>query len=110
MRADTITYKFCEATNCQVGFDTFFHSNSIWENIKTSKCGTALLIDQFETRVLTCNPCSECNPPQAAYLINKISNNTFKNVKKGCNNKYLYIMSVILLFCSMFLMKKISKK
>ena len=87
-----ILYKDCSAKNCQVGFDSWFHIDSIWDDI-TSKCNEIPVLNKDQPpRTITCNPCSECpctNPPECitSVTINNIAqNNSFYDVHvKECN-------------------------
>lgn len=85
--AITTTYTNCKATDCQVGFDTFNHINSVWNNIDAYKSKKCILIKPNSARFLSCNPCSECNPPTNCIVVNAFSNNTFDNIKceKHCS-------------------------
>jgi hypothetical protein len=75
-----ILYTGCKAENCQVGFDTWFHQNALWSNI-ISKCNDiAVLNEPSSQRTLSCNPCSECNPPLTVTIDNVASGNVFGNV------------------------------
>jgi hypothetical protein len=57
-----VAYTNCTANACAVGFDTFYHQNSVWTNPKTTNCATPILINPAEQRTLTCDGCSECPP------------------------------------------------
>jgi hypothetical protein len=90
-----ITYKNCTAKNCQVGFDSWYHKNSVWENI-LSDCNKIPVLNQPNAkRTLSGNPCSECGcsqtgcypNPLVVTLTNVADNNTFTNVKvKTCDS------------------------
>lgn len=92
--AVNIEYKHCKAEKCQVGFDSFFHIDSVWKNIYAKSCGIAVLDENHSVRVISCNPCSECGctqtgcypVPKVTILVNVAENNTFKDVRaKYCN-------------------------
>ncbi len=55
-----VAYTNCTANACAVGFDTFYHKNSVWTSPKTTNCATPILINLNEQRRLTCDDCSEC--------------------------------------------------
>jgi len=76
-----ITYENCCAKNCQVGFDSWWQKNSLWKNLKTCNCGISILNINNSYRTLSCNICSECNPPKVVTLKNIAENNTFINIK-----------------------------
>jgi hypothetical protein len=73
-------YSECKSKKCQVGFDTFNHISSSWSNIKISECKKGFLIEPSSVRILSCNPCSECNPPINYIAVNVMSDNTYNNV------------------------------
>lgn len=90
-----ILYKLCTAKRCQVGFDSWFHIDSVWKNIYSKCNGIAVLDLNHSQRTLSCNPCSECGclqagcypTPTTVTLENVARNNTFTNVKaKYCQN------------------------
>lgn len=93
--AVNIRYKDCSAKYCQVGFDSWFHINSIWKNIYSKCNGIDILnLDDSAQRTLSCDACSECGctfpgcypNPFVITITNVAQNNTFKNVdKKKCN-------------------------
>lgn len=72
-----VEYQDCTATKCQVGFDSWYHINSIWENITCTDCVTDILKSYGGQRTITGNICSECNPPISVTLTNVASDNTF---------------------------------
>ena len=76
-----ILYEKCCAKNCQVGFDSWYHIDSTWKNIGTCCCGISVLNLNKSQRTLSCNPCSECNPPVVETLTNVAKGNKFMNVK-----------------------------
>lgn len=88
--ASNILYLNCTAADCQVGFDTWDHIDSVWAYI-VSKCNTIPILKQpGGKRTLTCNPCSECGctglgcfpTPFSVTTKNQAKNNTFVHVKK----------------------------
>jgi len=94
--AVNILYKKCSAKYCQVGFDSWFHIDSIWDDIY-SKCNNIAILNQGDSaqRTLTCDACSECGctfagcyPNPFSITINNVaSNNLFENVKvKNCKH------------------------
>lgn len=92
--AVNVLYKNCSAKYCQVGFDSWFHIDSIWDNIY-SKCNGIDVLNLGDTaqRTLSCDACSECGctfpgcypDPFSITITNIASNNTFTKVKiKNC--------------------------
>lgn len=76
--ATGVTYKNCTADRCDVGFDTWNHVLSTWTNPTYTNCTVAILADpKGATRVLSCDPCSECNPAFSVALVNQASGNTY---------------------------------
>lgn len=73
--ANDITYQNCTAVNCQVGFDTWFHTNSQWIDIKVAHNCKDVLIEPGAQRTYTCNRCSECPGGLTTTLTNIASNN-----------------------------------
>ncbi len=78
--ANNVTYNNCTATNCQLGFDTWNHTNSIWEpNISAPGCPTFMLIQPAGTqRVVSMDKCSES--PNGQYQQVAITNIAANNV------------------------------
>lgn len=76
-----VKYVRCKAVDCQIGFDTWNHIDSLWDEIKTIKCGTGLLKQHKAIRKLFCNACSECNPSITIYITNTEKNNKFRRVR-----------------------------
>lgn len=81
--AVNILYQNCSAKYCQVGFDTWFHIDSIWDNIY-SKCNDIDFLNQDDSaeRTLSCDACSECGctfpgcyPDPFSITINNIASN-----------------------------------
>jgi hypothetical protein len=75
--ANFVEYTDCNAGNCQVGFDTWFHIDSTWTDPHTTDCGIDILVEPGASRTLSGNPCSECNPPITATITNITSGNTY---------------------------------
>jgi Right handed beta helix region len=75
--AYNIEYVGCGASDCQVGFDTWYHVNSTWTDISCTNCGIDILVEPGASRTLSCNPCSECNPPITAVIRNIASGNRY---------------------------------
>jgi len=81
-------YKDCTAKTCQVGFDSWFHIDSNWENISSICNGIPVLNENQPPRTVSCNPCSECGctqtgcyPEPTTTTINNVAqNNKFSNV------------------------------
>ena len=76
-----VTYKNCKTTKCQVGFDTWFHINSKWNYITTFCCKKSFTNNSKKIRILSCTPCSECNPSIVVTLNNLAKNNSFSHIK-----------------------------
>ena len=77
--SNNIKYINCSSYNCQVGFDTWNHIDSSWTNILSNNCDENILIQTNGSRTLSCNCCSECNPPLYVVLFNNASNNIINN-------------------------------
>lgn len=84
--AVNVLYKKCVAKYCQVGFDSWFHINSVWDKITSIKNDIAILnLDDDAQRTLSCGPCSECGctfpscfPTPFVVTVNNVAqNNTF---------------------------------
>jgi hypothetical protein len=92
--AVNVLYKKCSAKYCQVGFDSWFHIDSIWEDIHSKCNGIDILnLDDSAQRTLSCDACSECGclfpgcypAPFTITITNIAKNNIFLDVKiKGC--------------------------
>ena len=76
-----ILYENCCANNCQVGFDSWYHIDSVWKKICACCCGISVLNLNNSQRTISCNACSECNPPIVITLTNVAKGNKFINVK-----------------------------
>jgi len=72
-----VQYVGCSAGDCQVGFDTWYHVNSIWLNVSSTNCGIAILVQPGASRTLSCNPCSECSPEMSATITNIAAGNSY---------------------------------
>ncbi len=81
IEAFAIEYKNCKTYDSQVGFDTWFHIDSLWKDIEVYNCKIPILIETNGKRTISCNPCSECNPPIVVTLDNVAENNSFINPK-----------------------------
>ena len=86
-----VLYKDCSAKYCQVGFDSWFHIDSVWDGIHL-KCNDIDILNLSDSaqRTLSCDACSECGclfpgcfpAPFTITIDNIAKNNTFLNVKK----------------------------
>lgn len=87
--ATNILYSHCKAKKCQVGFDTWYHIDCLWDHIKSVDNGIAILKQPGGQRTISCSPCSECGcsqtgcypNPLVVTLTNVAANNVFKHVK-----------------------------
>lgn len=86
MPAVNVLYQECIAKNCQVGFDSWFHINSVWDQVVSIDNEIAILnLGDGAQRTLSCSPCSECGctqigcfpTPYVVTVNNVASNNTF---------------------------------
>ena len=75
--ATGVVYDGCSASDCQVGFDTWNHVDSVWTNVSYTNCDIDVLVEPGGTRTVSCNPCSECNPPITVTLTNMAAGNLF---------------------------------
>ncbi|MBL4667934.1 MAG: right-handed parallel beta-helix repeat-containing protein [Flavobacteriales bacterium] len=56
----SVTYNNCTTSECQVGFDTWNHIDSLWVNIETQNCSIPLLVQPLGTiRTFLMDGCSE---------------------------------------------------
>lgn len=80
-----ILYNGCIAKNCQVGFDTWFHIDSLWKNLY-SICNEIPILDlENSQRTISCTACSECTIPITVTIQNVARNNKFSHVYyKSC--------------------------
>jgi len=72
-----VEYSGCSTRDCQVGFDTWNHVDSVWTDVSCTNCDIDILVEPGGTRTLSCNPCSECNPPITVVITNMASGNIF---------------------------------
>lgn len=84
-----VLYQECIAKHCQVGFDSWFHIDSVWDRVTTIKNDIAILnLGDDAQRTLSCGPCSECGctfpacfpTPYVVTVNNVAENNTFLSV------------------------------
>lgn len=75
-----VAYTGCEANNCQIGFDTWFHVDSTWSMVNCTDCDTNILVQPDGTRTLSGNPASECNPPITVVIENIANNNNYPDI------------------------------
>jgi hypothetical protein len=80
MAAQNVLYSGCSANSCQVGFDTWDHINSKWDNVSYENCDIKILVEPQGSRTLSGNPCSECNPPIVIVITNVAYGNKFPSV------------------------------
>jgi hypothetical protein len=58
--ASLVKYNGCVSRNCQLGFDTWFHIDSVWEDVSASDCPIFILIQPLgAARTLSMDKCSE---------------------------------------------------
>ena len=85
-----VIYDRCEASYCQVGFDTFYHINSKWDSVKSCENGVDILKLNHTRKVLFCNQCSECPdvpPGEFKYVpIDNIACNNSIRMVPCCDN------------------------
>ena len=83
LAASNVTYTNCVAEDCQVGFDTWFHINGVWDNISAPGCETDVLVQTNPPakRVLFADPIAESNPPLWTPLVNVARDNEVKNLR-----------------------------
>ncbi len=87
--ANDILYTNCTAEDCQVGFDSWFHVDSLWDGITSKDNKIPILNENGNQRTLTCDACSECGcsrpgcfpTPHTVTVTNVAANNQFLNVK-----------------------------
>ncbi len=89
MPAINVFYHDCIAKDCQVGFDSWFHINSVWDHIVSIDNEIPVLIQNDSAqRTLSCDPCSECGcnqigcfpTPYSVTVNNVATNNAFTDV------------------------------
>lgn len=81
--ANHVQYNNCNAYNCQLGFDTWYHTNSRWHNVMAYDCGIFILAQpDTATRTLSMDKCSES--PSGKYeqvtLTNIAAGNTYPQI------------------------------
>jgi hypothetical protein len=77
--ASNVQYNNCISSNCQVGFDTWNHVNSIWKDFTADDCGQFNLnLPLGATRSLSMNKCSEqpSDEPSPVTITNQATQNT----------------------------------
>lgn len=88
--ANQVSYLNCTAVNCQLGFDTWFYTNSNWQGYVTQNCSVPILIQSSSTqRTMKMDRCSEspAGRPYSVTLTNKAKNNTIQPVPKTKRRK-----------------------
>lgn len=75
--AYTVEYAHCTANQCQVGFDTWYHVDSIWTDVHHATSTIGILVQPDAKRTLSANPASECNPPVVITLTNIATGNVY---------------------------------
>lgn len=88
--AVNVLHKHCVAENCQVGFDTFYHIDCVYDYIVSKHNDIPILVQPGGQRTLSGNPCSECGctaigcypTPLTVTVTNIAANNTFHHVKE----------------------------
>lgn len=68
-----VAYSNCTAINCQLGFDTWYHQLSTWQNNTAVGCDKPVLFEPGSQRTLSMDKCSESpgGDPFWVQLINK---------------------------------------
>lgn len=82
-------YKDCTAKRCQVGFDSWYHIDSVWDSIKSIYNVIPILDGNQSTRTISCDACSECGctavgcfpTPRTVTISDIAANNIFIDVK-----------------------------
>lgn len=54
-----VTYTNCTAIKCQLGFDTWYHQLSSWQNDTAVGCGKPIVFEPGSQRTLSMDKCSE---------------------------------------------------
>jgi hypothetical protein len=54
-----ITYTNCTAIDCQLGYDTWYHQSSTWQNNTAVGCAKPILFEPESQRTLSMDKCSE---------------------------------------------------
>lgn len=78
-----VAYTDCSAVDCQVGFDTWYHVDSRWTNVSYASCEIGILVEPEGTRTLSCDACSECDPPITVVLTNIARGNVYPGSSRG---------------------------
>lgn len=74
----------CTASNCQVGFDTFYFQDSTWEGIKSINNDVDIKEESTDVvRVLYCDKCSECADAPQESPENWFTKVSVKNIASG---------------------------
>lgn len=84
-----VLYKHCTAKKCQVGFDSWYHIDSLWRYIYSDCNDIPILDDSNSQRTISCDACSECGclqtgcypSPRTVTLDNIAQNNKFIHVR-----------------------------
>lgn len=81
-----IFHQKCTAKNCQIGFDTWYHINCVWDHIVANNCQIPILDPGHVSRVLMGDACSEagCSPDGGLVVVtlnNVAHDNTFLHTK-----------------------------
>jgi hypothetical protein len=78
--ANIVQYNSCTAHDCQLGFDTWSHTDSQWNNVMSYNCPIFILAEPYgTTRNLSMDKCSESpnELPQTVVVYNLAENNTY---------------------------------
>lgn len=78
--ADHTQYNNCNSYDCQLGFDTWFHTNSVWNNVAAYNCKDFILVQLYGTpRTLSMDDCSESpsGKPESVTIYNIAEKNTY---------------------------------
>jgi len=73
--ATRVRYEQCVAESCQVGFDTFYHVDSVWQSPRSVGNDRDIWNCDCRERQLSCNLCSECPVPIDICLTNRARGN-----------------------------------
>lgn len=87
-----ILYSHCTAKKCQVGFDSWFHINSIWDHIHAKHNKIGVLDVENSERTFSGDACSECGCHQTGCYPTPLTV-TVQNVAR--NNKFLHVSGKI---------------
>ncbi|MCW3072439.1 MAG: hypothetical protein JWO44_2329 [Bacteroidetes bacterium] len=78
--ANMVQYNNCTSNNCQLGFDTWFHTNSQWQNVNAPGCPIFILVQpDTASRILSMDKCSESpdGQPHTVTIYNIAANNEY---------------------------------